>query len=170
MDHKVYLSLGSNVGNRENYLINAIDNISKIDNVSLDNISSIYETDPVGYTAQDRFLNMAASINTSLDAEALLAELQRIERLMKRKREIRWGPRTIDIDMLLYDDLTFETPKLTIPHLRMFERAFVLVPLKEICSERELFGIIIDDAIKKCSDRDGIRLYKKITICDFHRI
>jgi len=161
MDHKVYLSLGSNVGNRENYLINAIDNISKIDNVSLDNISSIYETDPVGYTAQDRFLNMAASINTSLDAEALLAELQRIERLMKRKREIRWGPRTIDIDMLLYDDLTFETPKLTIPHPRMFERAFVLVPLKEICSERELFGIIIDDAIKKCSDRDGIRLYKK---------
>jgi 2-amino-4-hydroxy-6-hydroxymethyldihydropteridine diphosphokinase len=170
MDHKVYLSLGSNVGNRENYLINAIDNISKIDNVSLDNISSIYETDPVGYTAQDRFLNMAASINTSLDAEALLAELQRIERLMKRKREIRWGPRTIDIDMLLYDDLTFETPKLTIPHPRMFERAFVLVPLKEICSERELFVIIIDDAIKKCSDRDGIRLYKKITICDFHRI
>ncbi|HPD00560.1 MAG TPA: 2-amino-4-hydroxy-6-hydroxymethyldihydropteridine diphosphokinase [Acetivibrio sp.] len=170
MNHKVYLSLGSNMGNRENYLISALESISKTKNVCLDNISSIYETDPVGYTDQNRFLNMAVSIGTSLDPEALLTESQRIERLLERKREIRWGPRTIDIDMLLYDDLTFETPKLTIPHPRMFERAFVLVPLKEICSDMELFGIIIDDAIKKCSDRDGIRLYKKITICDFRRI
>lgn len=170
MNHKVYLSLGSNMGNRENYLISALESISKINSVYLDNISSIYETDPVGYTAQNRFLNMAVSIGTSLDPEALLSELQRIERFLERKREIRWGPRTIDIDMLLYDDLTFETPKLTIPHPRLFERAFVLVPLKEICRDRELFGIIIDDAIKKCSDRDGIKLYKKITICDFRRI
>jgi 2-amino-4-hydroxy-6-hydroxymethyldihydropteridine diphosphokinase len=158
------------MGNRENYLISALESISKINSVYLDNISSIYETDPVGYTAQNRFLNMAVSIGTSLDPEALLSELQRIERFLERKREIRWGPRTIDIDMLLYDDLTFETPKLTIPHPRLFERAFVLVPLKEICRDRELFGIIIDDAIKKCSDRDGIKLYKKITICDFRRI
>lgn len=170
MNHKVYLSLGSNMGNKESYLINALTNISEIDNVSVENISSIYETDPVGYTDQDCFLNMAVSINTSLNAQTLLAELQRIERLLNRKREIHWGPRTIDIDMLLYDELIFQTPRLTIPHPRMFERAFVLVPLKEICSDKELFGIIIDEAIKKCSDRDGIRLYKKITICDFRRI
>ncbi|HOQ38146.1 MAG TPA: 2-amino-4-hydroxy-6-hydroxymethyldihydropteridine diphosphokinase [Acetivibrio sp.] len=170
MNHKVYLSLGSNMGNRENYLISALNLICKIDNVRLVNISGIYETDPVGYADQDRFLNMTALINTSLDPEVLLTELQRVENLLKRKREIRWGPRTIDIDMLLYDDLTLDTPELIIPHPRMFERAFVLVPLKEICSEKKIFGIIIDEAIKKCSDRNGIKLYKKISICDFLRI
>lgn len=170
MNHRVFLSLGSNIEDREGYLIDALKNISSISDVSLENISSIYETEPVGYTNQERFLNMVAQISTSLGAKELLAELLRIEKLLKRERAIRWGPRTMDIDILVYDDLRVDTPQLTIPHPRMFERAFVLTPLMEIYEGRELLGINIRDALDKCSDRDGIRIYKKITACDLQGI
>ncbi|HHV28991.1 2-amino-4-hydroxy-6-hydroxymethyldihydropteridine diphosphokinase [Acetivibrio mesophilus] len=166
MNYNVFLSLGSNIEDRESYLLDALNNISAISDVSLKNISSIYETDPVGYTEQGRFLNMAVQISTSLGAEELLEALLRIEKLLKRERVVRWGPRTIDIDILIYGDLRIDTPKLTIPHPRMFERAFVLRPLMEIYEGEELFGINIQDALDKCSDRDGVRLYKKITVCD----
>lgn len=170
MNHNVFLSLGSNMGDRGKYLIDALIYISHIGNVSIRDISNIYETDPVGYTQQDCFLNMAVKICTDLGPKELLEELQRVEKLLKRERITRWGPRTIDIDILLYDDIRFSSPQLTIPHPRMFERAFVLVPLKEVYEHRELFGINIDNALDKCSDKDGIRIYKKISVCDLRRI
>ncbi|ABN53783.1 MAG TPA: 2-amino-4-hydroxy-6-hydroxymethyldihydropteridine diphosphokinase [Hungateiclostridium thermocellum] len=166
MNYKVFLSLGSNIEDREKYLLDAIDNISAVSGVSLEKISNIYETEPVGYTEQGRFLNMAAQISTSLEAEELLDKLLEIEKLLKRERIIHWGPRTIDIDILTYGDLRIDTPKLKVPHPRMFERAFVLIPLMDICEKERLYGININDALDKCGDKDGVRLYKKMTVCD----
>ncbi|HOM01878.1 MAG TPA: 2-amino-4-hydroxy-6-hydroxymethyldihydropteridine diphosphokinase [Acetivibrio sp.] len=168
MKYRVFLSLGSNIEDRERHLLDALNCIFAISDVSLEKISNIYETEPVGYTEQGRFLNMAAQIATSRKAEELLEELLGIEKLLKRERIIRWGPRTIDIDILAYGDLKFDTPRLTVPHPRMFERAFVLIPLMEICDKKELYGVNIREALDKCSDRDGVRLYKKITIFDLH--
>lgn len=159
-----YLALGSNMGDRESNLINAIRVISSIDSISVIDISNIYETDPVGYTQQDKFLNMAAVVQTTLQPLRLLEELQKIENRLKRKREIFWGPRTIDIDILLYGDIRIDLPNLVIPHPRMFERAFVLVPTRDIFEGKVINGEDIDDLIDKCSDKYGVKEYKKLTI------
>ena len=161
MKHNVFLSLGSNMGNREEYLKKAIQEISYLDEVNLDKVSDIYETDPVGYSEQQCFLNMVVSIYTTLDAENLLRKLQRIEKFLDRKRIVRWGPRTIDIDILLFDLLKLDLVHLKIPHPLMFERAFVLIPLKEIYHEGKVFGIDIDEMINKYSKKQGVRYYKK---------
>ena len=101
----------------------------------VDAVSSVYETDPVGYADQPRFWNMAARVRTSLSAEALLAELIRIEQEMGRERTFRNAPRIIDLDILLYGDVVRDVGGLTIPHPRMHERAFVLMPLVELDAE-----------------------------------
>lgn len=160
MNYRVFLSLGSNIEDRERHLLDALSNIFNISDVCLENISNIYETEPVGYTEQGRFLNMAAQISTSIGAEELLKELLGIEKLLKRERLIRWGPRTIDIDILTYGDLRINMPHLAIPHPRMFERAFVLKPLTDIFEGEELLGINILEALNKCDDKDGVKLYK----------
>ncbi|NMB32830.1 MAG: 2-amino-4-hydroxy-6-hydroxymethyldihydropteridine diphosphokinase [Clostridium sp.] len=170
-NHKIYLSLGSNIGDREKTLIGAVREMCDIKDTYLDNISNIYETKPVGYTSQGDFLNMAVSFYTSLEAENFLYETQRIENLFGRVRsEIHWGPRTMDIDILLYDDLKIKMPQLVIPHPRMFERAFVLIPLKEIYPQKMFFDVDIDKAIDKCQDRKDIRLYRDTKSCNLCRI
>jgi 2-amino-4-hydroxy-6-hydroxymethyldihydropteridine diphosphokinase len=126
----VYLSLGSNLGERENNLRTAIKALSK--EITLGSVSSLYETDPVGVLDQPYFLNLAVSGETSRPAEELLAAVKRIEDQAGRVPSFRWGPRVVDIDILLYDELTLETPELVIPHPEMNHRAFVLVPLAEI--------------------------------------
>ena len=98
----------------------------------MENISSIYETEPIGYTDQTEFLNMAIKISTDLSAFDLLEVLQDIEIVLDRKREIRWGPRTLDLDILLYNHDNIETETLSVPHPRMHETAFVIIPLLEI--------------------------------------
>ena len=164
MGHDAYLALGSNMGDRERNLLDAVLQISDMENTVLKAISGIYETKPVGYLEQEDFLNMALAIETELNPPELLDKLQEIEKLLKRTREIRWGPRTIDIDILLYGDLKINTPELIIPHPRIFERAFVLRPLKDIYMGADLCGMDIDELISKCEDRNDIRLYKKITL------
>ncbi len=128
---KAYIGLGSNIGDREGHLNNALqllnDRQSKVVRVS-----GFYSTKPVGYTAQEDFLNCVAEINTLLTPPELLRFLQSIENRLKRERIIKWGPRTIDLDILLYDDTIIEEETLIIPHPRMHERLFVLVPLSEI--------------------------------------
>lgn len=161
MDHKAYLALGSNLGDREGCLFKAIQSISNIARSCLINVSNIYETEPVGYTDQGRFLNMAVLIQTALAPLQLLDELQKIESELKRTREIRWGPRTIDIDILLYDNCVINHPRLTIPHPRMFERAFALIPLMDIYKDRDVHGFDIKKLIDQCSDRAGVRLYRE---------
>ncbi|NLI57393.1 MAG: 2-amino-4-hydroxy-6-hydroxymethyldihydropteridine diphosphokinase [Clostridium sp.] len=161
MKHNVFLSLGSNVGNREGYLKKAVKEISLLENVDLDKVSDIYETEPWGYSEQQNFLNMAVSIYTKLDAESLLGKLQNIENLLNRKRIVKWGPRTIDIDILLFDLLKLDSEYLKIPHPLMFERVFVLVPLKEIYHGNEIFGIDIDEMINKYKENQKVKYHKK---------
>jgi 2-amino-4-hydroxy-6-hydroxymethyldihydropteridine diphosphokinase len=130
--HLVYIGFGSNIGDRLAHIQNAIHTLSKTEGITLKEISSIYKTDPVGYEAQAQFLNGAAAIQTSLSPLSLLHTLKDIETAVGRQHRIRWGPREIDLDILIYGDLCLQTEKLVVPHPRMHLRSFVLVPLAEI--------------------------------------
>jgi len=130
MLHEVYLSLGSNLDNREHYIQEAIEYLAAFSTVQKK--SKIIETDPIEYRNQPRFLNCIILIQTSDEPLSLLHKIENIENVLGRKRTIRFGPRTIDIDIIFYDDLVFSSEKLIIPHPRMHERLFVLEPLLEI--------------------------------------
>ncbi|HZG55776.1 2-amino-4-hydroxy-6-hydroxymethyldihydropteridine diphosphokinase [Paenibacillus sp.] len=132
-----YLGLGSNIGARESSLAEAVRRLNALEGVRVTDASPLYETDPVGYTDQPPFLNMVCRIVTAYSPEALLEATLGIERELGRTRDVRWGPRTIDIDILLYGDATIETPDLTVPHPRLAERSFVLVPLMDVLREEE---------------------------------
>lgn len=157
---KAFLSLGSNMGDRLEYLSKAIDKIAEIQGCNILNKSRVYETEPWGYENQEAFLNLCISIETSLSPYELLESLQKIELELDRVRKIHWGPRTIDIDILLFDDIICEDDKLTIPHPRMRERAFVLIPLYDIEKNLIIDGIKLEDLINKIDTR-GIKEYKK---------
>ncbi|MCK9186080.1 2-amino-4-hydroxy-6-hydroxymethyldihydropteridine diphosphokinase [Candidatus Gracilibacteria bacterium] len=133
--NKAYLSLGSNLGDRENFLKKAISEIKKI--AKIKKKSKIYETSPVGYKNQGNFLNMVISIETAVSPKELLENLQKIEKELGREKKIKNGPRTIDIDILTYEDTIVDEPNLKIPHPRMYERKFVLVPLLELLDKKE---------------------------------
>lgn len=133
-----YLSLGSNIGDRLRNLCDALLLLSKLDFVAIVKVSSVYETDPQGYLDQADFLNIVCSIETELTPEELLSEIGKIESILGRERLIRFGPRTIDIDILTYENEVRNTGNLTIPHPRMNERQFVLVPLDEIMSDNRI--------------------------------
>jgi len=133
--NKSYLSLGSNIENRENFLKKAISEIKKIAKVTKK--SKIYETSPVGYKNQGDFLNMVIQIETNLNPRKLFEKLQEIEKEFGRERKIKNGPRTIDIDILTFGNTMVDEPDLKIPHPRMHERKFVLVPLLELLDEKE---------------------------------
>ena len=126
----VYIGLGSNLGDREAYLRAAVDELRRSEEIT--KTSSIYETDPVGYLDQPAFLNMVIELQTKKTPPELTERLQEIESRLHRERTFQNAPRTIDLDLLLYDDLVSEDPIVTIPHPRMHERAFVLIPLAEI--------------------------------------
>ena len=157
---KAFLSLGSNIEDRLEYLSKAIDKIAEIQGCNILNKSRVYETEPWGYENQEAFLNLCISIETSLSPYELLESLQTIELELDRVRKIHWGPRTIDIDILLFDDIICEDDKLTIPHPRMRERAFVLIPLYDIEKNLIIDGIKLEDLINKIDTR-GIKEYKK---------
>ena len=130
----VYLALGSNLGDRRGNLRAAIENM-KSAGISVLRESPIYETEPVGYTAQRWFLNMVVEAETALFPMQLLTRAGKIERTLGRVRTIPNGPRTIDIDILLYGTAVVRTPRLEIPHPRMHERRFVLVPLADLAPD-----------------------------------
>ncbi|WP_419927703.1 2-amino-4-hydroxy-6-hydroxymethyldihydropteridine diphosphokinase [Candidatus Poriferisocius sp.] len=127
---RAYLGLGSNLGDRMGYLQAAVANMS--DCVA---VSGVYETDPVGGPDQDRFLNVVAELDTDQSARGLLELCQRLEASAERVREVRWGPRTLDVDVLWVDGETVDEVDLVVPHPRMFERAFVMVPLGELAPD-----------------------------------
>jgi 2-amino-4-hydroxy-6-hydroxymethyldihydropteridine diphosphokinase len=160
MESNVFLALGSNLGDREYYIEQALNCIQDLRNTRIREKSNIYETEPVGNKDQARFLNMVVKIETELPPEELLTRLQEIESLLKRTREIHWGPRTIDIDILLYGRLQIELPHLTIPHPRMLERAFVLIPLRDVFTGETLLGQDLSVLIHKCEDKNGVNLFK----------
>ena len=132
MKNKVYLSLGSNIGNRQKYIESAIELIVKTEGIEILKKSELYETSPVGYVEQNLFLNTVIKIETDFSARKILKIINKIENELDRKREIRWGPRTIDIDILIFSDKKIDEMDLIIPHKEMLNRLFVLVPLIEI--------------------------------------
>lgn len=131
----VYLGLGSNVGDRVDYIRRALDLLEKHPLIRVKRVSSFYETEPLEYPDQGWFVNATAEIETELAPMALLDALQGIEKQLQRQRTIRWGPRTIDLDILLFGTDLVAEARLQIPHIRMQDRAFVLVPLAEIAPE-----------------------------------
>ena len=127
----VYLGLGSNIGNREANIRQALDQL-QTDDLRLLRLSSLYETEPMGFHDQPWFLNQVAEFATKLSPLQLLKRIQDVEKTLGRKREIVNGPRTIDIDILLFGDVVMKTAELTIPHPRYRERRFVLEPLLDL--------------------------------------
>lgn len=132
--HSVYLSIGSNLGDRQAFLTQAIKELDALDSCKVCEQSQIIETEPYGNVAQDKFLNCVIRIETVLNPQQLLDALHAIEAHAGRTREVHWGPRTLDLDILFYDHITVNTPQLTIPHADMHNRSFVLEPLNEIAS------------------------------------
>jgi len=131
----VYLGMGANLGDRQQTIEKAVQMLAQTPDIKIINQSAYYETEPIGYTAQDWFLNNVLHIRTTLTPAALLKVTQAIEQQLGRVRTIRWGPRTIDIDILFYGEQIINTPDLIIPHPRLLERAFVVIPLLEIAPE-----------------------------------
>ena len=153
-----YLSLGANLGNREETLRAAMERIAAEEGVTLRAVSSLYETEPWGKTDQPRFLNIAVSLQTTMTPEALLARAQEIETELGRVRHERWGPRAIDIDLLHIEGIERNTPALTLPHPYMTERAFVLVPLEEIAPDLVVKGCTVEEWRKSADDGSVIRV------------
>jgi 2-amino-4-hydroxy-6-hydroxymethyldihydropteridine diphosphokinase len=131
---RAYVGLGSNLGDRAAYLLLGLSALSRLPKTHLLRLSPVYETDPVG-PPQPPYLNMVAELETELSPKGLLAEMLRVEKALGRERRERWGPRTLDLDLLLYGDLVLEEEGLSVPHPRLHERAFVLVPLLDLLPE-----------------------------------
>lgn len=130
-----YLGLGSNIGNRERHLAEAIDRLAALPTTTVNAVSSVYETDPWGDPEQPPFLNLVTRLRTALEPTELLSQVKRIELALGRRPRYRWGPREIDIDLLLAENLVINTPELTVPHPLLYVRQFVLVPLAELDPE-----------------------------------
>jgi len=135
---EAFLSLGSNMGDRMENLSSAVRMLKEDPKIGNVECSPVYETDPVGYTEQDPFLNICLRIETSHTPTGLLDLCQKIENDLHRVRKIHWGPRTIDLDILTFGEEKIDSKRLTVPHPRMEERGFVQVPLRYLKGEREI--------------------------------
>lgn len=137
---RAWLGLGGNIGDVRAAIANALQRLDDEPDIEVTAVSSLYKTSPWGVTDQPWFLNCCAEVETSLSPLELLQVCQAAERAGKRERKIRWGPRTIDVDVLMFEGVESADPTLTLPHPRMHERAFVLLPLAEIAGKRVLAG------------------------------
>lgn len=156
----VFIALGSNLGDREANLAAAIAQLGRLGVVT--RASPVYETEPWGITAQPRFLNQVVELQTELAPHELLRRLKTIETAMGREPTgPRYGPRPIDLDILFYDDLVLTSYALTVPHPRLCERAFVLVPLADLAADRvhPRLGLTVRELLARV-DRSGVRLYE----------
>lgn len=137
---RAYVSVGSNVGDRWAYLALAVRELRAVPGISVLRASGVYENEPVGPPGQGPYLNAALEVETTLPAVELLHALLRVEGIAGRRRATRWGPRTLDLDLLLYGDLQLRSRELTVPHPGLPSRRFVLEPLAELCPDRVVPG------------------------------
>jgi len=155
----VYIGLGSNLGDRRANLRRAVELMER-EGIEILSESSIYETEPVGYKEQGWFLNSVVKAHTGLSPTRLWKKLEKIEKEMGRKREVRWGPRIIDLDILFYADLVWEGKKLRIPHSELHKRRFVLVPFKEIAPKfvHPVLKKTISELLRDLKDSSQVRI------------
>ncbi|EDU38671.1 TPA: 2-amino-4-hydroxy-6-hydroxymethyldihydropteridine diphosphokinase [Clostridium botulinum] len=147
--HTAYVAFGSNIGEKENYIKRALEKIEER-KIKIIKVSPIYETEPYGVLDQDSFLNGVVKIETNLTPENLIKELLLIEKQLDRVRERRWGPRTIDLDIIFYDDLIINKNNLIIPHKDMENREFVLKPLCDI--DKNFIHPVLKKSVKQLYD------------------
>lgn len=155
----IYIGLGSNLGNKKENIQQALKLLNEIEGISVIKISSFYETEPVGYEDQDWFINAVVQIETLFPPQELLKIFKNIEQKLGREKSLRWGPRKIDLDILFYDNIIYKTDDLEIPHPRLHERAFVLVPLAEI--DKELMHPVYNKSISDLLSE--LDMNKKVT-------
>lgn len=159
---KAYIGLGSNLGEREQQLEQAIMQLHRHPDIHVIGCSSMYETKPVGYVEQDDFLNMVIRVRTALAPLELLRVLLATERELGRIRQFANGPRTIDLDLLLYEGIEMNTAELVLPHPRMFERGFVLIPLLELMEAHQDHTLnVILEHMATC-DQDGVVRWREV--------
>ncbi|GFR38439.1 2-amino-4-hydroxy-6-hydroxymethyldihydropteridine pyrophosphokinase [Insulibacter thermoxylanivorax] len=161
----LYIALGSNVGDRESWLAKALAALNRLPGVRQMVCSAVYDTDPVGYTEQASFLNMAVKLEVEMPVVMVFRCMREIETSLGRRREIHWGPRTIDLDLLMVDNLDVQIraydPELIVPHPRMLERAFVLIPLLDVLERQHPDYEKLEQCLQLLSDREGVRLWRE---------
>ena len=155
---KAIVALGSNLGDRLNFLQSAVNEINYLPEVHVSKISSVYETLPIGGPEQGSYLNAVISLNTDLEADELLLKLLLIELNLGRQREIAWGPRTIDLDLIWFEDQTINLENLVLPHPRAHERCFVIKPWLEIEPNARIGNTEIKEFLKDL-DCSGVNLF-----------
>ncbi len=158
---EIYLGLGSNLGDRLMNLARCLKELKKNNEIQVTKISSVYESEPYGFLDQPWFLNMAVKIATNLEPLGLLKLTQQIEKQLGGKKTQRWGPRTIDVDLLSYNNLIFKHQMLKLPHQQLHLRKFVLLPLKEIAANfiHPGFKLTIDQMLMNCQDKGKINWF-----------
>ena len=154
--HTAYIALGSNIGDKKAYLDMAVKHLNERKDCQVKKVSDYLVTAPYGVTDQDDFLNGALELQTILDPEELLQALHQIEQKANRVRTIHWGPRTLDLDILMYDDLVLDTPELHVPHIEMHLRDFVLIPMNQIApwKRHPLIGKTIEEMLHNLKNKD----------------
>ncbi|MBT1003279.1 2-amino-4-hydroxy-6-hydroxymethyldihydropteridine diphosphokinase [Paenarthrobacter sp. DKR-5] len=163
---RAVLALGSNLGARQDTLSAAVADLVDRPEVRLCGVSPVVQTKPVGGPDQPDYLNMVIEIETGLSPLELLEHCHAVEAAHLRTREVRWGPRTLDVDIITYDDLVLDDPRLTLPHPRARERAFVLYPWAAMDAQATLAGESVADLAARAEDLPGVRPYDGYVVRD----
>lgn len=160
---KAYIGIGTNIGNRLDNLQRAIEALKLLPDTTVEKVSAVYETEPWGYTQQDDFLNICVQVETGLSPKALLGAGLGIEAAFGRERPFKYSPRILDVDLLLYEGVTSCEQELMLPHPRIGERAFVLVPLKDILPSLRLNDADYNEEYNNC-DKNGVKMHCQMNI------
>lgn len=168
--YRVFLGLGSNLGDRQSYIVNALEEISKIGHIRT--MSSIYETEPVGYKPQPEYLDQVVELETPLDPPTLFKHIKEIEETVGRKHKEHMKPREIDIDILLYEGLSYRDEMIAIPHVKLHYRRFVLEPFNEIAPDvrHSVLNTTISTLLDRCTDRSRVVRVKKTKIRKYRQV
>ena len=160
---RAILGVGTNIGNKKDNIIYSLKALSHLPSTEIVKLSSVYETEPWGFLEQDNFYNICIEIETGLSPNALLGACLGIEAAAGRERPFKNAPRVLDMDVLIYESFSMNEPELMLPHPRIGERAFVLVPLKDISDNMNFYGFNYEDYYKKC-DKSGVNKVFEINV------